>query len=333
MRPPGHHAEPDVIMGFCFFNYVAAAAALLKDECGLDRILVVDWDVHHGNGTQRMFYSDPSVLLVSLHRYEDGAFYPGTGSMHECGAGPGLGYNVNIPWPHGGVGDGAYLAAFERIVMPIARAFKPQAVLVSAGFDAAAGDPLGGCCVSPHGYACMTNMLRGLAGGRLVVALEGGYNLRSIATSMEAVLRVLLGEAPTEEDGSSDDDDAGDGHEASGSGLVSEAAHSAGMQASIMETLRDVIAVQVEHWPSLALACPNEAGAGKPVAAGGGEGQQEEVDAGRARAQGTRRARKKKGAKRGMGGLQRFFGRSFMWRWHVMARKAAAKARVHTKES
>ena len=188
--------------------------------------------------------------------------------------------------------------------------------------------------MSPHGYACMTNMLRGLAGGRLVVALEGGYNLRSIATSMEAVLRVLLGEAPVEEDVSTDDDDDDDaGCEGTGSGLVSEGARPTGMQESVMQTLRDVIAVQVEHWPSLALACPTEAALGKPVSPGGGEGQQEEVHAGRARAKGMRRGRKKKGAKRGMGGLQRFFGRSGMWRWHAMARKAAAKARVHKKEA
>ncbi|KAJ1493209.1 hypothetical protein T484DRAFT_1610676 [Baffinella frigidus] len=180
-------------MGFCFFNYVAAAAAVAKSEFGLKRVLILDWDVHHGNGTEKMFINDPSVLYISLHRYDDGSFYPGTGPAEEVGVREGAGYNVNIPWPHSGMGDAEYLLAFERVVMPIARSYNPELVLVSAGFDAAHGDPLGGCNVTPYGYGQMTNMLRGLAGGRMVVALEGGYNLRSISRSMEAVVRVLLG--------------------------------------------------------------------------------------------------------------------------------------------
>ncbi|EKX43986.1 hypothetical protein GUITHDRAFT_157988 [Guillardia theta CCMP2712] len=185
VRPPGHHAEHETIMGFCFFNYVAVAAEIAKREFGLQRVLILDWDVHHGNGTQSMFFKDPSVLYISLHRYEDGNFYPGTGGAHEVGVGAGRGFNINIPWPHDEVGDAEYLMAFESIVMPVARSFNPELVLVSAGFDAADGDPLGGCSVTPYGYAMMTNMLRGLAGGKVVVALEGGYNLRSIANSME----------------------------------------------------------------------------------------------------------------------------------------------------
>ena len=135
------------------------------------------------------------MLYISLHRYDGGAFYPGTGHARSVGIGPGEGYNVNIPWPTlpGGVGDAEYLLAFERVVMPIARSFDPQLVLVSAGFDAAHGDPLGGCHVTPYAYGQMAHQLRGLAGGRMVVALEGGYCLRAISRSMEAVVRVLLG--------------------------------------------------------------------------------------------------------------------------------------------
>jgi hypothetical protein len=142
-----------------------------------------------------MFYLDPGVLYVSIHRFGNG-FFPGTGKPERVGEGPGRGYNVNIAWSGKGAGDAEYLAAFEQLVMPIARAYAPELVLVSAGFDAARGDPLGECDVTPRGYAAMTHELLSLAGGRVVVALEGGYNLASISNSMEAVLRVLLGEAP-----------------------------------------------------------------------------------------------------------------------------------------
>ena len=122
MRPPGHHAEPNQAMGFCFFNNVAIAARLLHTRLGLQRILVVDWDVHHGNGTQQIFYSDPHVLYMSLHRHDDGNFFPGTGAATECGAGAGLGYTVNVAWPgHPPLADAEYLAAFRTIIMPIAK--------------------------------------------------------------------------------------------------------------------------------------------------------------------------------------------------------------------
>ena len=196
VRPPGHHAEPDAAMGFCLYNNVAVAAAVALRDWGAKRIMVVDWDVHHGNGTQAAFVRDPRVLYVSLHRYEGGAFYPGTGGVWEVGEGDGLGSSVNIPWPRGGMGDAEYLAAFDALVMPIGRAFDPDLVLVSAGFDAAEGDPLGGCRVTPSGYAHMTAALCTLAAGRVVVALEGGYNLSSISNSAAAVAAVLLGDAP-----------------------------------------------------------------------------------------------------------------------------------------
>ncbi|KAN0091071.1 hypothetical protein V8E55_004637 [Tylopilus felleus] len=200
VRPPGHHAEPDEHMGFCFFNNVAVAAKVVQMSTPIKRILILDWDVHHGNGTQRAFNDDPSVLYISIHRYERGTFYPcgPFGGLESCGEGPGLGYSVNIPWPTKGMTDADYIHAFQQIVMPIALEFAPELVIISAGFDAADGDDLGECHVTPTGYAHMTHMLASLAGGKLVVALEGGYNLDSISSSALAVARVLLGDAPPE---------------------------------------------------------------------------------------------------------------------------------------
>ncbi|KAF8530591.1 hypothetical protein BU17DRAFT_79428 [Hysterangium stoloniferum] len=200
VRPPGHHAEPEEHMGFCFFNNVAIAARVVQQETSIKKILILDWDVHHGNGTQRAFWTDESVLYISLHRYESGTFYPSGpyGSMESCGEGKGLGTSVNIPWPTKGMGDADYLYAFEKVVLPIAYEFAPELVIISAGFDAADGDILGECFVTPAGYAHMTHMLSCLAGGKLAVALEGGYNLDSISRSALAVTQVLLGEAPPE---------------------------------------------------------------------------------------------------------------------------------------
>ncbi|KIJ18774.1 hypothetical protein PAXINDRAFT_71358 [Paxillus involutus ATCC 200175] len=200
VRPPGHHAEPDEHMGFCFFNNVAVAAKVVQLWTPVKRVLILDWDVHHGNGTQRAFNDDPTVLYISLHRYERGQFYPcgPFGGLESCGEGPGVGYSVNIPWPTKGMTDADYIHAFQQIVMPIALEFAPELVIISAGFDAADGDDLGECHVTPTGYAHMTHMLASLAGGKLVVALEGGYNLDSISNSALAVARVLLGDAPPE---------------------------------------------------------------------------------------------------------------------------------------
>ncbi|KAG9316543.1 histone deacetylase clr3 [Chiua virens] len=200
VRPPGHHAEPDEHMGFCFFNNVAVAAKVVQLCTRIKRILILDWDVHHGNGTQRAFNDDPTVLYISIHRYERGQFYPcgPFGGLDSCGEGPGLGYSVNVPWPTKGMTDADYIHAFQQIVMPIALEFAPELVIISAGFDAADGDDLGECHVSPAGYAHMTHMLASLAGGKMVVALEGGYNLDSISNSALAVARTLLGDAPPE---------------------------------------------------------------------------------------------------------------------------------------
>ncbi|KAL1984364.1 hypothetical protein VTN96DRAFT_9225 [Rasamsonia emersonii] len=200
IRPPGHHAEHNKTMGFCLFNNVSIAAKIcqrkLGDQCR--KILIVDWDVHHGNGIQKAFYDDPNVLYISLHVYADGKFYPGgeDGNWDQCGAGAGIGKNINIPWPSQGMGDGDYMYAFQQVVMPIANEFNPDLVIVASGFDAASGDDLGGCFVTPACYAHMTHMLMTLANGKVAVCLEGGYNFRSISKSALAVTRTLMGEPP-----------------------------------------------------------------------------------------------------------------------------------------
>ena len=189
VRPPGHHAEADRAMGFCLYNNVAVAAHAAR-RAGTERVLIVDWDLHHGNGTQHTFEEEAAVLYFSTHQYP---FYPGTGAITEVGRGAGRGRTVNVAWP-AGMGDAECLAAFDRVLLPIARSFDPRLVLVSCGFDAAAGDLLGGMQLSADGYAAMTERLVKLAGGKVVLALEGGYNLDAIAAAAAAVTRVLLGE-------------------------------------------------------------------------------------------------------------------------------------------
>ncbi|KAI4593273.1 Histone deacetylase hda1 [Pestalotiopsis sp. 9143b] len=206
IRPPGHHAEFDQPMGFCFFNNVPVAAKVCQQEYPetCRKILILDWDVHHGNGIQNMFYSDPNILYISLHVYQEGNFYPGKpdnpytpdGGIDSVGDGVGEGKNINIGWADQGMGDGEYLAAFQKIVMPIAQEFNPDLVIISAGFDAAKGDELGGCFVTPGCYAHMTHMLMSLAGGKVAVCLEGGYDLKAISQSALAVARTLMGEPP-----------------------------------------------------------------------------------------------------------------------------------------
>nr|XP_029491879.1 histone deacetylase 5-like isoform X4 [Oncorhynchus nerka] len=199
VRPPGHHAEESTAMGFCFFNSVAITAKLLQQKLGVSKVLIVDWDIHHGNGTQQAFYNDPNVLYISMHRYDDGNFFPGSGAPEEVGVGPGVGFNTNIAWT-GGVeppmGDVEYLTAFRTVVMPIANEFSPDVVLVSAGFDAVEGhqSPLGGYNVTAKCFGHLTKQLMKLAGGRVVLALEGGHDLTAICDASESCVAALLGD-------------------------------------------------------------------------------------------------------------------------------------------
>lgn len=197
IRPPGHHAERDRAMGFCLFNNVAIGAQYAINNFSLDRVLVVDWDVHHGNGTQNSFYEDPHVLFMSTHRY--GFFYPGTGSANEVGKGKGLGFTVNIPLSTR-AGDAEFGNLFEKLIKPIALEYRPQLVLVSAGFDTHADDPLGGMEVTEKGFARMTQILMEIAEttaqGKLVITLEGGYDVAGQGRSVKAVLKELAQVSP-----------------------------------------------------------------------------------------------------------------------------------------
>jgi len=191
VRPPGHHARPEAAMGFCIFANVAIAARYLQQQHGIDRIAVVDWDVHHGNGTQEIFYDDPSVLFVSLHQHP---LWPGTGMTNEGGAGAGTGFTLNIPIAPG-TSEHDYLAAFERVALPAVQDFQPEFVLISAGFDAHRDDPLGGLRLAETGFETMTRHLMHVADefcdGRIVSALEGGYNLTALQSSVAAHVREL----------------------------------------------------------------------------------------------------------------------------------------------
>ncbi|XP_022309887.2 histone deacetylase 4-like isoform X7 [Crassostrea virginica] len=233
VRPPGHHAEANTPMGFCYFNSVAIAAKQLKEKSKVNKILIVDWDVHHGNSTQQNFFSDPNVLYISIHRHDNGNFFPGTGNPMDCGSGDGLGYNVNIAF--GGslnppMGDAEYLAAFRTILMPIAKEFNPDIVLISAGFDAASGHPppLGGYNVSSACFGHMTRELMSLADGKLVLALEGGYDLPAICDATELCIKALLGDElpPVKEE------------------ELCRAPCKPGQ-----ETLEETIKIQGKHWP------------------------------------------------------------------------------------
>jgi acetoin utilization deacetylase AcuC-like enzyme len=192
VRPPGHHAERDRAMGFCLFNNVAIGAYYALKNFSLEKILIVDWDVHHGNGTQNSFYEDPRVLYFSTHRY--GFFYPGTGAATEVGKGKGEGFNVNVPLSTGG-SDADYGIIFERILKPIALEYQPQLILISAGFDTHHDDPLGGMEVTEAGFARMTQILMEIANataqGRLAITLEGGYDVQGESRSVKAVLKEL----------------------------------------------------------------------------------------------------------------------------------------------
>ncbi|MEZ4332845.1 MAG: histone deacetylase [Myxococcota bacterium] len=192
VRPPGHHAEADRAMGFCLLNNVAIATRAAQSELGSPRILIFDWDVHHGNGTQHVFEADPDVLYVSTHQYP---FYPGTGDHREAGAGHGLGTTLNVPMPPG-CGDAEYVGVVDRIVAPAAIAFRPDLIVVSCGFDAHADDPLASMMLGETGYRTMAMRMRALAdelcGGRIAYVLEGGYSLLGVREGTRAVLASLV---------------------------------------------------------------------------------------------------------------------------------------------
>lgn len=194
VRPPGHHATRDAGMGFCLLNNVAVAARTALDECGLTHILIVDWDVHHGNGTQDIFYDSDGVLFFSTHQYP---YYPGTGGLQEVGAGAGRGYTVNVPLP-AGIGDAGFRRIYAEVLTPLAERFRPELILVSAGFDAHWDDPLAGLRLSLAGYRQLAETVVGLAerlcDGRLVVTLEGGYNLDVLTAGVADLCRALLGD-------------------------------------------------------------------------------------------------------------------------------------------
>jgi acetoin utilization deacetylase AcuC-like enzyme len=200
VRPPGHHATPARGMGFCLFNNIAVAAQAALDEFDLARVLIVDWDVHHGNGTQEVFDESPRVFFFSTHQYPH---YPGTGRWDETGAGPGRGYTANVPLP-AGVGDAGFRRIFAEILEPLAERFRPDLILVSAGYDAHWNDPLADLHLSLEGYWEMARSVVALAerlcGSRLVVTLEGGYDLDVLACGVANTCRALLGDRAPEPD-------------------------------------------------------------------------------------------------------------------------------------
>ena len=199
-RPPGHHAERTRAMGYCIFNNVAVGSMAARPAMGLVRVMVVDWDLHHGNGTQHIFERDPSVFFFSSHQFPH---FPGTGHFTETGQGPGEGTTMNVPLSRG-CGDGDFAAIYQRLLTPVACAFEPQLIVVSAGFDIHADDPLGGMKVTPAGFAGLTRLILDIArqtcAGRVVFCLEGGYHAEALADSALAMIDELTGRTSTDVD-------------------------------------------------------------------------------------------------------------------------------------
>uniref|UniRef100_A0A8C3J9A3 Histone deacetylase 10 n=1 Tax=Calidris pygmaea TaxID=425635 RepID=A0A8C3J9A3_9CHAR len=196
VRPPGHHSQRNAANGFCLFNNVAIAAEYAKLKYSLQRILIVDWDVHHGQGIQYLFEEDPSVLYFSWHRYEHQEFWPSLkeSDYDAVGLGKGKGFNINLPWNKVGMGNSDYLAAFFHVLLPMAFEFDPELVLVSSGYDSGIGDPEGQMNATPEVFAHLTHFLMQLAHGKLCVILEGGYHLKSLSESICMTVKTLLGD-------------------------------------------------------------------------------------------------------------------------------------------
>jgi acetoin utilization deacetylase AcuC-like enzyme len=197
IRPPGHHAEHRKSMGFCLYNNVAVATNVIRGNFGVERVAIIDMDVHHGNGTQDIFERDPNVLYFSIHRHEDGNFYPYTGAADEVGTGPGEGTTINMALPTTKMGDKEYMRAWDSILIPVLREFQPDLLYISAGFDCLGGDPLGGMKVTPNGYGHLARKLMDpslVKNGRVIIALEGGYNAGEIAQGATCCMQALLGD-------------------------------------------------------------------------------------------------------------------------------------------
>jgi acetoin utilization deacetylase AcuC-like enzyme len=246
LRPPGHHAEPARAMGFCLFDNVAVAARRARDEHGIERVLILDWDVHHGNGTAAIFAGSDDVLFVSIHQWP---LYPGTGAASEVGTGAGEGFTVNLPVPPGS-GDEVFVSHVEHLALPLAREWRPGLVLVSAGYDAHRDDPLADCRVTDGGYVAMARLVRAVAdelGAPVGVVLEGGYELGALARSVAGTLEAL-----------GDDGEAG----AEADGAAAAAAAAPGGRGGVPVHPLTVEARErvAAHWPALGDAAPSRRG-------------------------------------------------------------------------